>query len=98
MRKWITASFFILSLFALASAILNFSEAYRAANEPIQYHFGSESMIGNGGEYYRSQQIYINHCQIWGTISVVAFLALIGIYFYWKRKILAAIKKPIELP
>lgn len=81
------ASFVVLNLLAVAAAAINFSEAYRAANTPQDYHFGSEAMIDKGGEHYRSQQSYIDHCKMWGLYSVAIVVVFTGAgYLTLRRK------------
>lgn len=87
MRKLMTASFVVFVLLALACTAINFSEAYRAANTPHDYHFGSEAMVGEGGDHYRSQQAYVDHCKMMGFFSVAILIVLTWFgYFALRRK------------
>ena len=86
MKKLVPGILVILPLVSLALAIGSFHEAMQAKTNPDIYHFGSEAMIGEGGIHYSSQQAYIEHCQFWGALAIVAFVSLSGAGYFIFRK------------
>lgn len=85
MRKSVIALFVVFVLLALAGTAISFSEAYRAANTPHDYRFGSDAMVGEGGDHYRSQQAYIDHWKNWGSFSVAMLIVLTGVGYFALR-------------
>lgn len=88
MRKFLGIFIILFSIAAFFSGHLFLNETMVAVSNPSEYHFGSESMIAEGGDHYRSLPAYVEHGHYFATtlffISVCC--SLIGTWIITKRK------------
>jgi hypothetical protein len=60
-----------------------------------QYHFGSEAMIGNGGDKYRSAEAYALSSLVVGLVAIAALAT--SLYFLFKAQSFPLVKSYIAV-
>jgi len=81
---------YLLSFFTVLYLLILILDYREASNHPETYYFGSEAMIFNGGEYYRSQEVYLESSRKGIAISsllIIVFGSLIFISIKKSKKI-----------